>query len=49
MMHLVRELQPDYHRARFFTEWQFYGLSPRLRCLLHRAFHQLTYPRYAVR
>jgi len=49
MMHLVRKLQPDYYRARFFTEWQFYGLSPRLRCLLHRAFHQLTYSRNATR
>jgi len=49
MMHLVRKLQPDYYRALFFTEWQFYGLSPRLRCLLHRAVHQLTYSRYAAR
>lgn len=49
MMHLVRKLRPDYYRARFFTEWRLYGLSPRLRCLLHRAFHQLTYPRYAAR
>jgi len=39
MMHLVRELQPDYYRARFFTEWQFYGLSPWLRCMLYRALH----------
>jgi len=39
MVHLVRKLQPDYYRARFFTEWQFYGLSPWLRCMLYRALH----------
>jgi|TARA_R100000458_G_scaffold49774_1_gene49563 hypothetical protein len=49
MMHLVRKLQPDYYRARFFTEWQFYGLSPRLWCLLHSTFHQFSYTRHAVR